>query len=184
MCELWHDLRLRAWQRSACLLSRRAALSLPLVRYSGTVRPAGPCCLAIPSSVLFRHRARASPPRSMWFKAFQSMRFSIPSSIGCVWRCHVIQSHRVHPLSACPFRHLPRRSAPRLRADSAIPWFCVPLVLSVGGPLCFPFPRSAPLPDGRGGERGVCGELNETARVPMIGWCRFLFPHHLIFDTG
>lgn len=35
------DLRLRALRRSACLLSYRAALSLPLVRYSGAVRPAG-----------------------------------------------------------------------------------------------------------------------------------------------
>lgn len=35
------DLRLRAWRRSSCLLSYRAALSLPLVRYCGSTRPAG-----------------------------------------------------------------------------------------------------------------------------------------------
>lgn len=31
---------------------------------------------------------------------------------------------------------------------------------------------------------GVCGELDETARVPMIGWRRFSFSRHLVFDTG
>ena len=31
---------------------------------------------------------------------------------------------------------------------------------------------------------GACGELDETARVPMIGWWRFLFSRHLVFDTG
>lgn len=40
MCERLSDLRLRAWRRSACLLPCRAALSLPLVRYCRTVRPA------------------------------------------------------------------------------------------------------------------------------------------------
>lgn len=43
------DLRLRAWRRSACLLPCRAALSLPLVRYFGTVRPVGSYCLVVPS---------------------------------------------------------------------------------------------------------------------------------------
>lgn len=43
-CRRAVDLRLRAWRRSACLLSYRAALSLTLVRYSGMVRPAG--CVA------------------------------------------------------------------------------------------------------------------------------------------
>lgn len=32
--------------------------------------------------------------------------------------------------------------------------------------------------------RGVCGELDETARVPTIGWMRFSFSRHLMFDTG
>lgn len=49
------------------------------------------------------------------------------------------------------FRHLPRRSVPRLRAGDAISWFFVPLALSIGGSPRFPFLRSAPLPAGRGG---------------------------------
>lgn len=32
--------------------------------------------------------------------------------------------------------------------------------------------------------RNACGELDETARVPMIGWRRFSFSRHLVFDTG
>lgn len=91
---------------------------------------------------------------------------------------------------------------------------CVPLASSVGGPPRFPFPvpPSCP-PDGEGMAwccllafligsvemfscgravlslgrvrcRGVCGELDETARVPMIGLRRFSFSRHLVFDTG
>lgn len=56
------DLLLRAWLRSACLLPCRAALSLPLVRYSWSVRPAWACCLTIPS-VPFRHLPRLPVPR-------------------------------------------------------------------------------------------------------------------------
>ena len=44
-----------------------------------------------------------------------------------------------------------------------------------------PVPPICP-PDGEG--RSVCGELDETARVPTIGWRRFSFSRHLVFDTG
>lgn len=164
MCERLSNLRLRAWRRSVCLLPCCAALSLPLVRYSGTVRPVWSCCLAVPSM---------------------------------------------------PFRHLPRRSVPRLRADAAMLGSAsrLPHRLAVRSP----FPRPAILSDGRGTDgvvlplaclfissgllrclragvrfsilcrvrcRDVCGELDETARVPMIGWRRFSFSRHLVFDTG
>lgn len=65
-----------------------------------------------------------------------------------------------------PFRHLPRLPVHCLRADNAMPGSASrsPRRLAAR----FPFPRPAPLPAGRGG-RGVCGELDKTARVPMIG---------------
>lgn len=126
------DLRLRALRRSVCLLPCCAALSLPLVRYSGAVRL---------RAVLLGCSVDAVPPSSS----------SACSSLAGGW------------------------------CDA---WFCVLLVSSVSGSTRFPFPRSAILPAGRGGERSMCGELGETARVPMIGWCRFSFSRHLIFDTG
>lgn len=30
----------------------------------------------------------------------------------------------------------------------------------------------------------VCGELTGMARMPIIGWRRFSFYRHLVFDTG
>lgn len=76
------------------------------------------------------------------FKAFQLVRFSIPSSIGCVRRCHAIQS--TPPclvLSVCLFRHFSHLPVHRLRTDGAMPaGFCVSLPLSVSGLPPFPVP--------------------------------------------
>lgn len=74
MCERPSDLRLRAWLRSACLLPCRAALSLMLVRYCRTARPAGACCLVIPS-VLCRHHAREFPLHLIRLKRFNRCGF-------------------------------------------------------------------------------------------------------------
>lgn len=149
-------LRLRAVRRFACLSSYRAALSLPLVRYCRSVRHAGTCCLAI-LPVPCRHLSSCAPASFDVFKAFQSLRGSIQSSIDCVRRCHAIQSHRVHPLSACLFRHLPRRPVPRLRADDVMR-FCVPLSSSISGPL--PVSPFSPSARRTGRNRGMCGELD------------------------
>lgn len=65
-----------------------------------------------------------------------------------------------------PFRHLLRLPVSLLRADDVMR-FCVPLSSSISGPFpVSPF-RSSARQAGR--ERSVCGELDETARVPMIG---------------
>lgn len=122
------DLRLQAWARSACLLPCRAALSLTLVRYSGAVRPAG--SVAWLSSHRFCSVIALVRPRLARF---------------------VQQSHRVRPLPACPFRHLPRLPAPHLLEDVAL--LCSAFRSPYRLAICprFPFPRSAPLPAGRGG---------------------------------
>lgn len=109
-------------------------------------------------------------------------------SIGLT-RCPIVeklielQSHRVHSLAACPFRHLPRLPVHRLRANGAMPGPAsrLPCRFATRPASRFLVPPSCP-PDGEG--RGVCGELGETARMPMIGWRRFPFSRHLVFDTG
>lgn len=53
------DWRLRALGRSACFPSCRAALSLSLVRYCGSVRPAMRCCLVCSIRRLKRFNATA-----------------------------------------------------------------------------------------------------------------------------
>ena len=57
------DLRLRACGRSACLSPARAALSLSLVRYCGSVCRAGRCCLVCSIRRLNRFNAAAGAGR-------------------------------------------------------------------------------------------------------------------------
>lgn len=71
-------------------------------------------------SVPYCHRSSLVSASFDFIKAFQSVRFSIQSSIGCVRRCHAIQSHRVRPLSAHPCRHLPCRPVPLLLAGDVM----------------------------------------------------------------
>lgn len=156
----------------AFLPRRSLASARSLLRYGSSCWS---CCLVVPS-VPCRHRSSFALVSFDLVKAFQSMRFSIQSSIGCVRRCHVIQFHRVRHLSACPSRHLPRRSVPRLRADGAM------LGSASRSPrrlaARFPFPRHAILPDGRGGD-GVVLSLaclfasSDLWRCPRAG-VRFL----------
>lgn len=120
MCERPSDLRLRAWLRSACLLPCRAALSLMLVRYCRTARPAGACCLVVPS-VLCRHHAREFPLHLIRLKRFNRCGFyPIIHRLRVAMSCYSIPSGS-SSLSAYPFRYLPRLPVPRLRADDAMP---------------------------------------------------------------
>lgn len=148
--------------------SCRSALSLPLVRYCGSVRPAGRIAW-----LSRRFRAvivrRSSPSCSIWLKRFN--------------RCGSLSNHPsiacgdvmpFNPVDAILFLCLPVPSSsssvcPSLAGGWCDAWFCVPLALSVGGPPRSPLPRPAILPAGRGWRRDACGELDETARVPMIG---------------
>lgn len=166
MCWRLSDLRLRAWRLSACLLSYRAALSLPLVRYSVEVRLRG---------VLLGYSVIGSVPLSCScvsasfdvVKAFQSMRLFIQSSIGFVRRCHVIQSHRVRPLSLClPVPSSPSSACSLLAGECGDAASRLPCRLAARPVSRSPVPPSCP-PDGEG--RSVRGELGETARIPMIG---------------
>lgn len=91
-------------------------------------------------SVPYCHRSSLVSASFDFIKAFQSVRFSIQSSIGCVRRCHAIQSHRVRPLSAYPFRHLPRRPVSRLRTDGAMPGSASRFPCRLAARLRFPFP--------------------------------------------
>lgn len=136
--------------------------------------PVGP----VPSSL-----RRASPPRSTCLKRFN--------------RCGFLSNH---PSVACgdvmPFN--PIGFILSLLARSAI--FLVGLFLACGRVMRYrgsssrlpyrlaarPVSRSyvPPLCPPGGEGRSVCGELDETARVPMMGWCRFSFSRHLVFDTG
>ena len=61
---------------------------------------------------------------------------------------------------------------------------CVPLASSISGPPPFPVPPPRHPARRTGRERDACGELDETARMLMIGWRRFSFSRHLVFDTG
>lgn len=85
ICGCWRDDGL-----PACFLA------VPLSRLRSFAIPwgfaCGARCLTI-LSVLFRHRFVVRPASFNVFKAFQSVRFSIQSSIGCVRRYHVI-----HPI--------------------------------------------------------------------------------------
>lgn len=181
MCWRPVDLRLLAWHRlafsSACLCRSFASR---LIRYCVAVRPAGGLLAWLSRLCCCGHRSSCVIASFDFVKAFQSVRFSIPSSIGCVRRCHVPTARS---LSAYPFRYLSHPPVPRLRTDGAIPGSAFRLPCRLAARLDFRFlvPPLC-LPDGEG--RSACGELDETARVPMIGWRRFPFSRHLVSDTG
>lgn len=104
-------------------------------------------------------------------------------SCGRMVRCRVLRPACLvgwrlapFPRSPSPFRHPARRTGRGWRGAACLLFSSGLLRCSRAG-VRFLFL-------GRVRCRDACGELDETARVPMMGWRRFLFSRHLVFDTG
>ena len=181
MCGRLVDLRLRAWRWFAFSLLARSAHSLMLIRYYAAVCPAGDLLAWLSYQFRAVIARRASPPRSIWLKRFNRCGFLSPHpSIACVDvmppSCLVLSLlARSVIFLICLFLAYVRMVRCRvLRSACLVDWRSAPVSR-------FPVPPLCP-PDGEG--RSVCDKLNGTARMPMIGWRRFPFSRHLVFDTG